>query len=219
MDWDRAARTGVPEAAYCASKSPEQISRILAEVQERQARMLFTRLDPDKLATADPGGLIDYDPLSLTGVYGGSVNLSDCGTAVVSAGTSDAHVVAETKRTLEFAGVEVLTRQDVGVAGLWRVIDAAKDLQDCRVIIAVAGFEAALFSVLAGLVPAPLIAVPSSVGSGVAEGGQTALRSALASCAPGVITVNIDNGFGAACAALKILNAGGHGPATKGETS
>ncbi|MEL7467881.1 MAG: nickel pincer cofactor biosynthesis protein LarB [Pseudomonadota bacterium] len=217
IDWDRAARTGVPEAVYCEAKTPDQITRILAQTVERGTRMLFTRLDPGTQAQIDPKGLLDYDPISHTGVYGGSVNLTDCGAAVVSAGTSDAKVVGEAKRTLEFMGVGAPTRQDVGVAGLWRVIDAAKDLQDRRVIIAVAGFEAALFSVLAGLVAAPVIAVPTSVGSGVAQNGQTALGSALASCAPGVVTVNIDNGFGAACAALKMLNAGGHGPAQMGE--
>ena len=87
----------------------------------------------------------------------------------------------------------------------WRTTDAAAQLQDRRIVIACAGFEAALFSVLAGLIPAPVIAVPTSVGTGVAEGGRAALSSALASCAPGVLTVNIDNGFGAACAAIKIL--------------
>ena len=94
---------------------------------------------------------------------------------------------------------------DVGVAGLWRLTDTAAQLQDRRVIVAVAGFEAALFSVLAGLVPALVIAVPTSIGEGVAKGGQAALSSALASCAPGVVAVNIDNGYGAATAAIKAL--------------
>lgn len=218
LDWGRAARTGVPEAVYCASKTPDQIARILAEVSEQNGRMLFTRLTPDQHGQADPKGLLDYDPTSQTGVFGGSVNQIDCGVAVVSAGTSDARVAVEAIRTLNFSGIAAPSHQDVGVAGLWRLTDAAAHLQDRRVIIAVAGFEAALFSVLAGLVPAPVIAVPTSVGSGVAEGGRAALSSALASCAPGVVTVNIDNGFGAACAAIKMLNATGHGPISKGET-
>ena len=94
---------------------------------------------------------------------------------------------------------------DVGVAGLWRLIDRRDELTRFRIVIAVAGMEGALFSVVAGLVPAPVIAVPTSVGYGVAEGGIAALHAALASCAPGVTVVNIDNGFGAATAAMKML--------------
>jgi NCAIR mutase (PurE)-related protein len=94
---------------------------------------------------------------------------------------------------------------DVGVAGLWRLLRRLEEIRAFKVVIAVAGMEGALFSVLAGLVEAPVIAVPVSVGYGVAAGGQGALSSALASCAPGLVTVNIDNGFGAACAAIKML--------------
>ncbi|MEL7152289.1 MAG: nickel pincer cofactor biosynthesis protein LarB [Pseudomonadota bacterium] len=212
LDWGRAARTGIPEAVYCAGKSTDQIARILDQVAERQGRMLFTRLTPEQHALADPQARLDYDPVSKTGVFGGEVIQTDLGVAVVSAGTSDARVAMEAVRTLEFSGVAAPSHQDVGVAGLWRVTDAAALLQDRKIIIAVAGFEAALFSVLAGLVAAPVIAVPTSVGEGVATGGQAALSSALASCAPGVVVVNIDNGFGAACAAIKMLNATGHGP-------
>lgn len=218
LDWGRAARTGVPEAVYCASKSPDQIARILDQVVERDGRMLFTRLDPDLRAAADPDHRLKYDPASHTGTFGDAADLKDCGCAVVSAGTSDSRVAEEAVRTLEFSGVSAPGYHDVGVAGLWRLTEVAADLQDRRIIIAVAGFEAALFSVLAGLVAAPVIAVPTSVGSGVAEGGRAALSSALASCAPGVVVVNIDNGFGAASAAIKMLNATGHGPENLGET-
>ena len=218
LDWGRAARTGIPEAVYCASKSADQVARILEQTISRKARMLFTRLSPQQWSEADPSGLLDYDPVSLTGVYGGSVSPVDCGIAIVSAGTSDAPVATEAARTLAFSGIDAPVYQDVGVAGLWRLTETVPKLQDRKVIIACAGFEAALFSVLAGLVSAPVIAVPTSVGEGVATGGQAALTSALASCAPGVVTVNIDNGFGAACAAIKMLNATGHGPATLGET-
>ena len=175
LDWGRAARTGVPEAVYCASKTPDQIARILDQVIERDGRMLFTRLDPERRAAADPEHRLEYDPFSHTGVYGGAVDLADYGCAVVSAGTSDASAAGEAVRTLAFSGVSAPCYQDVGVAGLWRLTDAASQLQDRRVIIAVAGFEAALFSVLAGLVAAPVIAVPTSVGEGVAEGGRAAL--------------------------------------------
>ena len=219
LDWGRAARTGIPEAVYCAGKSADQVARILDQVVDHGARMLFTRLTPEQHVLADPHNRLDYDPVSQTAVFGSNVNQTDLGVAVVSAGTSDARVAMEAARTLEFSGVAAPAHQDVGVAGLWRVTDAAAQLQDRKIIIAVAGFEAALFSVLAGLVAAPVIAVPTSVGEGVATGGQAALSSALASCAPGVVVVNIDNGFGAACAAIKMLNATGHGPASKGENS
>ena len=107
-----------------------------------------------------------------------------------------------------FFGKPALLVLDVGVAGLWRLLERMEEIRRCRVVIAVAGMEGALFSVLAGLVRAPVIAVPTSVGYGVAEGGKAALSSALASCAPGLVTVNIDNGFGAAAAAVKMLNVG-----------
>ena len=215
LDWGRAARTGIPEAVYCGGKTPDQIGRILKQVIERQVRMLFTCLTPNAWAEADPHGHLYYDPVSRTGVYGGTVDQTDIGIAVVSAGTSDSAVTLEAVRTLEFSGIETPVFQDVGVAGLWRLTETVPHLQDRKVIIAVAGFEAALFSVLSGLVAAPVIAVPTSVGEGVAKGGQSALSSALASCAPGVVTVNIDNGFGAACAAIKMLRATGHIPATQ----
>ncbi|MEM7269348.1 MAG: nickel pincer cofactor biosynthesis protein LarB [Pseudomonadota bacterium] len=204
IDWDRASRTGIPEAIYCAGKSAPQIDAILAEAADRA--MLLTRLSAAKVG--ELASKLDYDPQSETGVFGVAPKPVDMGAAIVAAGTSDARVAREAARTLEFAGVSGPLTIDVGVAGLWRLTEAAARLQDRRVIIACAGFEGALFSVLAGLVKAPIIAVPTSVGEGVAAGGQAALSSALASCAPGVATVNIDNGFGAACMALKILNAG-----------
>ncbi|MPT24476.1 MAG: nickel pincer cofactor biosynthesis protein LarB, partial [Starkeya sp.] len=140
------------------------------------------------------------------------VALSEARIAVVAAGTSDLPVAREVVRTLAFNGQGARLVADVGVAGLWRLMERIEEIRACRVVIAVAGMEGALFSVLGGLVAAPVIAVPTSVGYGVAEGGRAALTSALASCAPGVVAVNIDNGFGAACAALKML-----GPAARGE--
>jgi NCAIR mutase (PurE)-related protein len=107
---------------------------------------------------------------------------------------------------LRFFGHEVGLVTDVGVAGLWRLLDKVEQLRGYRVVIAVAGMEGALFSTVTGLVPGLVIAVPSSVGYGVSQGGNAALSSALASCAPGIVVVNIDNGFGAACAAQKILD-------------
>ena len=125
---------------------------------------------------------------------------------VVSAGTSDVNVCKEVVRTLRYYGIECAEIYDVGVAGLWRLLDRVDDIRQYPVVIAVAGMDAALPSVLGGLVAGVVIAVPTSTGYGIAEKGQTALRAVLASCAPGVVVVNIDNGYGAACAALRVLN-------------
>lgn len=128
------------------------------------------------------------------------------GPAVVSAGTSDAPVCLEAARTLEFHGIGCELIQDVGVTGLWRLTERIDDIRRYPVVIAVAGMEGALFSVLGGLVGSALITVPTSVGYDVAEGGNLALNVALSSCAPGLLTVNIDTGYGAACAAIRLLN-------------
>ncbi len=205
LDWHRTSRTGVPEAIYCEGKTASQIKAILAEARAKDRSLLLTRLDAEKASVL--GTAIDYDASSRTAVLGNMPTATDLGVAIVAAGTSDSKVAYEAQRTLAFSGVSADLHIDIGVAGLWRLTDCAAQLQDKRIVIACAGFEAALFSVLAGLIMAPIIAVPTSVGFGVGAGGQAALSSALASCAPGVLTVNIDNGFGAACAALKILNA------------
>lgn len=205
LDWERAVRTGVPEAVYCEGKTAAQINAILAEARAKNRSLLLTRLDAQKAAALD--GELDYDAGSDTAVLGRMPTTTDLGVAIVAAGTSDTRTAYEAQRTLAYSGLSADLHIDVGVAGLWRLTECAAQLQDKRIVIACAGFEAALFSVLAGLIRAPVIAVPTSVGFGVAAGGQAALSSALASCAPGVLTVNIDNGFGAACAAIKILNA------------
>jgi hypothetical protein len=210
IDWKREQRTGIAEAVLCAGKRPDQIAAILVRATEARQRLFLTRLDPAQLA-ALPDQLtevLDYDPHSRTAILGESKPPTRTGDIlIVTAGTSDLAVAQEASRTLFFNGLEVPIIADVGVAGLWRLIERLEELRAGRIIIAVAGMEAALFSVLAGLVAAPVIAVPSSVGYGVAAGGQVALNAALASCAPGVLTVNIDNGFGAAVAALKCLRA------------
>lgn len=209
FDWQRAARAGVPEAVLCSAKTPDQLAAILAEARRRGARLLLTRLEPAAFAALGAGARegLDYDAASRTAVLGGGVALAATGVAIVAAGTSDLPVAREAERTLAFCGHGALLVVDVGVAGLWRLMARIEEIRACRVVIAVAGMEGALFSVLGGLVGAPVIAVPSSVGYGVAEGGRAALSSALASCAPGVVAVNIDNGFGAACAAIKMLDA------------
>ncbi len=170
--------------------------------------MLLTRLDAGKLA-ALPAQMrlwLDHDPVSQTAFLGPVPQPSGPPRiAVVTAGTSDVPVADEAVRTLRFQGETALRVVDVGVAGLWRLLDRVAELRAMRVVIVAAGMDAALPSVVAGLVPGLVIAVPTSVGYGVAAGGHAALNALLASCAPGLVVVNIDNGYGAACAALRIL--------------
>src|SRR3954447_10747900 len=205
LDRQRTERTGLPEALFCERKSPEQIDAILAEARGLGRRMLLTRLDAGKLDLLAAGSraAVDYDAVSRPGCLGYPEPGMDAGIGIVCAGTSDLPVAREAQRTLRFHDVAAPVIADVGVAGLWRLVSRLDEIRRWRVVIAAAGMEGALFSVVSGLVPALVIAVPTSVGYGVAEGGRAALSSALASCAPGLVTVNIDNGFGAACAALK----------------
>lgn len=205
LDWEREKRTGVAEAVLCEGKSVAQLEGILAEAGER--RLLLTRLDEEKLARLAAGARarLDYDPLSRTAFHGAPREPAIAGAGVVCAGTSDLPVAREAARSLLFAGFDAPVIADVGVAGLWRLMKRLDDIRAFKVVVAVAGMEGALFSVIAGLVEAPVIAVPTSVGYGVAAGGRAALRSALATCATGVVVVNIDNGYGGACAAIRIL--------------
>ncbi len=216
FDWDRAERTGVPEVVFCEGKPLPTLLRILEQADGRGQALLLTRLAPDIAGALSAAAVLslDYDELSRTAFLGAvpSPILADA-VAVVCAGSSDLRVAHEAARTLRFLGAPGPVYADVGVAGLWRLLAVAEPLRRYRVIIAVAGMEGALFSVVAGLVPGIVIAVPSSVGYGVGEGGRAALSSALSSCAPGVLTVNIDNGFGAAAAAVKILTSAGSGGA------
>jgi NCAIR mutase (PurE)-related protein len=213
-DWSRRARTGLPEAILCEGKSDEQLARILHLAKERGERLFLTRFSEERLASL-PAGLragLDYEPISRTATMGAAPHLEDLGITVVTAGSSDRPVAEEARRTLAAEGVDAPLVGDVGVAGLWRLLDRIPSLADRRVIVAVAGMEGALFSVLPGLVRGLVIAVPTSVGYGVAAGGRAALSTALASCAPGLVAVNIDNGYGAACAALKVVRPRGGAP-------
>ncbi len=208
IDWERELRTGVVEAMLCDGKSTTQIAAILGACDGR--RLFLTRLDTDAHAAlpAAARSMLDYDPLSRTAIAGMPIEAVHTGIGIVCAGTSDLPVAREASRTLAFHGYAAPIVADVGVAGLWRLLRRLDELRGYSVLIAVAGMEGALFGVLAGLVEAPVIAVPRAVGYGVAADGRAALNSALATCSPGVVAVNIDNGFGAACAAIKILRAG-----------
>lgn len=210
LDWAREARTGVAEAVLCEPKTPAQIAAILDEAVARGARLLLTRLAsaqhdvlPETLREQ-----LDFDPLSRTAILGDLPSGKPVeGALIVAAGTADLGPAREAARTLAFYGRAAPLIADVGVAGLWRLTEQLGRLREARVLIVAAGMEGALFSVVAGLVAAPVIALPTSVGYGVAAGGTVALHSALSSCAAGVVTVNIDNGFGAAAAAIKIMAA------------
>jgi len=209
LDHLREARIGFDEAIFAAGKSVAQLDAIVAHAIEARARRLFTRLDAEKfhcLARAHREAL-DYDDISRTAILGKRLRpAGPARVAILTGGSSDVAVSREAARTLEYYGQANVHIPDIGVAGLWRLLDRVEEIRPMRVVIAVAGMEGALPSVVAGLVPGVVIALPTSVGYGVAEGGRAALNSALASCAPGLLTVNIDNGYGAACAALRVLD-------------
>lgn len=208
MDWDRTNRTGLPEAVLAEAKSPAHLTAILTEAQQTNRPVLLTRLRIDQyeaLPTALRNGL-DYNPVSLTAMAGPVPPVSGpARVVIVTGGLADLPAATECAQTLRFSGYDANMIADVGVAGLWRLIDQIENIRTFDVVIAVAGMEGALFSVLAGLIKSPIIALPVSVGRGVTSGGHAALTSALGSCAPGLTVVNIDNGFGAAQAALRIL--------------
>jgi pyridinium-3,5-biscarboxylic acid mononucleotide synthase len=176
----------------------------------KTGRMLLTRLDRSKCEAllARHGAELEYASLSRTAILGDShPTLLIAPVAIVMAGTSDLPVGREAARTLSFAGHPYREYTDIGVAGLWRLLERIEDIRLSPVVIVAAGMDAAFVSVVGGLVSAPVIALPTSVGYCVALGGTIALHAALASCAPGISVVNIDNGYGAACAALRIVRA------------
>jgi NCAIR mutase (PurE)-related protein len=210
FDHQRPSRTGIAEAILCEPKSAEAISAILAEMDLSVRQILLTRLSQEKAAALSIQGLFDYDPLSRTAIAGASRNWPPPRPSpqieIVTGGTADLAVAHEARRTLLYHGVESGLLNDLGVAGLWRLTEQLDRLKSARIIIACAGMEAALPTVLSGLVPGLIIATPVSCGYGVGANGQAALNSLLASCGPGIAVTNIDNGFGAACIALRALN-------------
>ncbi|HTE05387.1 MAG TPA: nickel pincer cofactor biosynthesis protein LarB [Planctomycetota bacterium] len=209
LDHERPARSGLPEVVYGAGKTAEQIVAIVARLKRRGHPVLVTRLSPEVHAACGrdldagherPG---DFHALSRTWCWSPApVADTGAGTIVVAcAGTSDLPVAEEAARTLELFGNRVERLADVGVAGLHRLVEHLPRLRSARAIVVVAGMEGALPSVVGGLVACPVIAVPTSVGYGASFGGLAALLAMLNSCAAGITVVNIDNGFGAACAA------------------
>lgn len=207
-DHRRPERIGMPEAVLCSSKTAAQLRVVIGDLMAAEVTSLLTRLSIEQFEALDAvqQAALDYDAVSQTAVLGDGLVPRGGRVAVVAAGTSDQRVAAEAARTLAFSGVAVTEFIDVGVAGLWRLEQRLDEIRSADIVIVAAGMDAALVSVLGGLVGAPIVAVPTSVGYGVATGGSTALNSALASCAQGVTVVNIDNGFGAACAAVRMLS-------------
>jgi NCAIR mutase (PurE)-related protein len=199
VDHHRAIRQGVPEVVLAEGKSPDQVRDIGAVVLERSERLLITRATP-AVYTAVHQAIADasYDEAARTIVVDrrGAVPRLP-GVLVVSAGTADLPVASEAAATAEFMDCGVRRSFDVGVAGLHRLAGIMPALGDARVIVAVAGMDGALPSVLGGLVDIPVVAVPTSVGYGASFEGLAALLAMLNSCAPGIGVVNIDNGFGA----------------------
>lgn len=209
MDFQRPARCGISEAVLCEYKDCDQIAAILTMGEQQQQRLLFTRLTQAKFQQlgVDDRQRLTWFPAAQCAIFGDSPPLtSTAAIGVISGGASDRRVCEEIRLTLNFHGISCDLHQDLGVAGLWRLQQHLAQLQRYKIIIAVAGMEAALPTVLAGLVRAPVIAVPTSVGYGISAGGQVALNACLASCAGGVMTMNIDNGYGAAAAAIRIYH-------------
>ncbi|WP_226781922.1 nickel pincer cofactor biosynthesis protein LarB [Oceaniglobus trochenteri] len=209
FDWARQARTGLPEVVLAESKTILQLRDIIEANIARKAALLLTRLT-DEQAGALSDLPLQFNAMARTAALNPPASAeSGRRIGIVTAGTSDLPVAEEAGEVARFLGMEAEIFADLGVAGLWRLLERAEELNGFDLLIAVAGMEGALFSVLSGLVRPPVIAVPTSVGYGVAQGGQAALSSALASCAPGLVTVNIDNGFGAAMAAARLLRVNG----------
>ena len=211
-DASRGERVGLDEAIFCAGKTAGQIEAILGEARARGAGLLLTRLDAERLDALSAGAraALDYDALSRTAFFGEAhqrAREGDTRVVILSAGTSDVSAAREAQRTLAWHGEPAAEFHDVGVAGLWRLTDRLDEIRRYPVLIVAAGMDAALLSVVGGLVRGCVIGLPTSVGYGVANGGRTALDAMLASCAPGLAVVNIDNGYGAACIALRVLRA------------
>jgi pyridinium-3,5-biscarboxylic acid mononucleotide synthase len=205
LDTARAARTGDPEVVFGQGKTPEQVVAALRALREAHSdrAVLATRLSDEALAAcAEHLPDAALDPVGRTAVLGQTTTRGRV--AVVAAGTSDLPVVRECATTVGVFGAEPDEIVDVGVAGLHRLLGQLDRINEADVVVAVAGMEAALPSVLGGLVGVPLIAVPTSVGYGWNLEGVTAWLATVNSCAPGVVSVNVDNGFGAGVAAARV---------------
>lgn len=217
VDLHRKLRQGAAEVIYGAGKTPEQICGIVAAMKAHgQGRVLITRLGADAAQAVARGLELEYFPDARVGIVGGFPEPDGLGSVVVATGgTSDIPVAEEAALTAEILGSRVTRLYDVGVAGLHRTLAHLDEIMSASVIVAIAGMEGALASVLGGLADCPVIAVPTSVGYGASFGGLSALLSMLNSCASGVSVVNIDNGFGAGYLASMINHTGARGSERK----
>lgn len=211
VDFHRSLRQGAAEVIYGAGKTPAQILGIAETMRKNGVDpILITRISAEAAQLIGQSLPLDYRPEARLGIVGSIPTPDTVGTIVVAAaGTSDYAVAEEAAVTAEVHGSRVIRLYDVGVAGLHRLLAHLDELMQARVVIAVAGMEGALASVVGGLVSCPVIAVPTSVGYGASFGGVSALLSMLNSCASGVSVVNIDNGFGAGFLASRINHMGG----------
>jgi NCAIR mutase (PurE)-related protein len=213
LDHHRGLRKGFPEVVFCQGKTPTQVVELLSELSRHHDRVMATRADEatfEAVKAAMPDST-HYSQARIILVHKGQPELKlttsgDQYVLVISAGTSDIPVAEEAAITLEVLGCPVERLYDVGVAGIHRLLDKRERLFSAKVIIAVAGMEGALASVVGGLVSCPVIAVPTSVGYGASFNGLAPLLTMLNSCAPGVAVVNVDNGFGAGYFAYSIMN-------------
>ena len=208
IDYGREERIGFQEVVFGASKTIEQLLGIIADFRQHGKNCLITRVQPEKaemICTEFAPHF--YDKVSgvlLVGEFPKETIQGEV--AILSGGTSDQFLVNEIFYCLRYLGREAGRFQDIGVAGVHRLLDNLAELKKYKVLVVVAGFEGALPTVVGGLLPQPIIAVPASVGYGIGEGGKVALHSLLSSCANGITVVNIANGYGAAMAAYRIIN-------------
>jgi NCAIR mutase (PurE)-related protein len=199
-DHDRESRTGVPEVVYGPGKTSAHLRGVFENTKELR---IASRLSEEQMEALKD--LAAIHPEARMAVRNAREKRNIPVVPVITAGTADIPVALEAAITLDAMGVPTATHFDVGVAGIHRLQSILPEIAGARVCIVAAGMDGALPAVVAGLVRAPVIGVPTSVGTGVAQGGMVALNTMLASCSPGVAVVNIDNGFGAACLALKII--------------
>ena len=214
LDVDRGRRKGFSEVIFCEGKSDKQLLGIAEEIIAKRLDTAFSRMND--LQNGIVGSVIKdfkYDPISRVGHTNfGSINKNGALIAVVSAGSTDVPAAEEAAQIIEFFGSEAKRFYDVGVAGIHRLFSVLQDIRKADVVIVAAGMDGALPSVVSGLVSSLVIGLPTSVGYGIAEKGNTALRSMLCSCSPGLGVVNIDNGVGAALSALAAVNIKSSGP-------
>ena len=207
LDMDRENRLGFPEVVYGQTKSVELLKNILGDYEQQNKNALASRVQPEKgeaLLETFPNAF--FDPLSGSFLLKkNELDEADAQVGILCAGSSDLYAVNEALYTLNLLEESAVCINDVGVAGLHRLLNRLDDLKKFKVLIVVAGFEGALPSVVGGLLKQPIIAVPTSIGYGVAEGGKSALHAMLSSCANGITVTNIDNGYGAAMAAYRII--------------